>query len=355
MAPAHPPRPLARAGALLLAPLLAACATRAPAPEAHSEPAPYPEDNPCIRPPCEQEDALDGPVPSEEVDAELHADDGEVELEFDHSLGEKEPIDPFGATPPEIVAQMLRLAEVGKNDIVYDLGSGDGRIPIAAARTRGARGVGVELRSELVEDSRRAARAARVGRRVRFIEGDIFEVDISEATVVMLYLYPRTTLALRPKLLTELRPGARIVAFEFGIEGWPRDREEPAEHTDFPDEDDLLYYYVVPANVSGAWQVSVSLPGGSPIEFTMHLEQTFQQVSGTAVVGEQELALEDLAIRGDTLTFSLPLPGASGDERIALSGTVSGDRVKGNVKRPAAWHAVRDPATVIPIDPSLRP
>jgi len=127
-------------------------------------------------------------------------------------------------TPPEVVIEILRLARVAPDDVVYDLGSGDGRIPIAAARNFGGRGVGIELDPDLVAESERNARRAGVARRTRFLQEDIFKADVSEATVVIVYLSPELNLRLRPKLLAELRPGSRIVSHDFPMGDWKPDR-----------------------------------------------------------------------------------------------------------------------------------
>jgi len=131
----------------------------------------------------------------------------------------------FVPTPDEVVEGMLQLADVGQNDVVYDLGSGDGRIPITAARRFGARGVGIDLDPKLVAQATRNAQETGVADRVRFVEGDIFEADISPATVVTLYLLTSINERLRPKLLKELRPGARIVSHQFRMGDWNPDRE----------------------------------------------------------------------------------------------------------------------------------
>ena len=131
----------------------------------------------------------------------------------------------FVPTPDDVVEAMLRLAEVDKNDVVYDLGSGDGRIPIMAARRFGARGVGIDLDPKLVAQATRNAQEAGVGDRVRFIEGDIFEADISPASVVTLYLLTSINERLRPKLLKDLRSGTRIVSHQFRMGDWQPDRE----------------------------------------------------------------------------------------------------------------------------------
>jgi SAM-dependent methyltransferase len=126
----------------------------------------------------------------------------------------------FVPTRQAIVDAMLRLAHVGRDDVVYDLGSGDGRIVIIAAEKYGARGVGIELVPQLVEMSRDLAREAEVADRVRFVEGDLFAADISEATVVTLYLSPSVNRRLMPKLMKELRPGTRIVSRQFRLGSW---------------------------------------------------------------------------------------------------------------------------------------
>jgi SAM-dependent methyltransferase len=131
----------------------------------------------------------------------------------------------FVPTPEEVVEAMLRLAEVGPNDIVYDLGSGDGRIPIAAARRFGARGIGIDLDPKLVAQASRSAQEAGVADRVTFVEADIFEADISNATVVTLYLLTSINERLRPKLLRELKPGTRVVSHQFRMGDWQPDRE----------------------------------------------------------------------------------------------------------------------------------
>jgi ribosomal protein L11 methylase PrmA len=146
---------------------------------------------------------------------------------------------PFVPTPDAVVARMLTLAKVGPKDVVYDLGSGDGRIVIAAARQHGARGVGIDIDPERVKEARLNARQAGVAHRVEFREGDLFKADIGEASVVTLYLLPRINLELRPKLLRELRPGTRIVSHGFDMGDW-----QPAATARVGGN--IVYYWVVP-------------------------------------------------------------------------------------------------------------
>jgi ribosomal protein L11 methylase PrmA len=130
----------------------------------------------------------------------------------------------FVPTPNDVVASMLRLAKVKRGDVVYDLGSGDGRIVIQAAKRYGAHGVGIDIDPERVAEASRNARVAKVADRVRFLNQDLFDSDLGEATVVTLYLLPRLNLKLRPKLLAELKPGTRIVSHGFDMGDWKPDR-----------------------------------------------------------------------------------------------------------------------------------
>jgi SAM-dependent methyltransferase len=160
---------------------------------------------------------------------------------------------PFLPSTPEAVDGILRLAQVGKNDVVYDLGSGDGRIPIAAAKQRAARGVGIEIDPALVKKARENAESAGVAKQVRFVEADLFEADIRDATVVVLFLAPELNLQLVPKLKKDLKPGTRIVSNTFDIYGW-----EPEKELTVGDANDKahpfshrLYLWTVPKDATG--------------------------------------------------------------------------------------------------------
>ena len=146
---------------------------------------------------------------------------------------------PYVPTPPAVVTAMLTLAGVKKNDIVYDLGCGDGRIVIAAARNFGAHGIGIDINPERIREARRRARKARVSDRVQFITQDVFEANIAPATVVFLYLLPDLNLELRPKLLRELRPGTRVISHAFTMGDWKPDRQIDVQGN-------KVYYWVIP-------------------------------------------------------------------------------------------------------------
>jgi len=150
---------------------------------------------------------------------------------------------PFFPTPMPVVTEMLRVANVSAEDMVYDLGSGDGRIVIAAARDFGARGVGIDIDPQRVWEATHNARKAGVADRVRFLQGDIFKADIREATVVTLYLLPSVNFQLRPKLLRELRVGTRVVSHNYDMADWKPEKTitvtvSGSQHT--------IYYWVVP-------------------------------------------------------------------------------------------------------------
>jgi len=155
---------------------------------------------------------------------------------------------PFVPTPRDVVVRMLEVADVGEKDVVYDLGSGDGRIPILAAEQFGARGIGVEIDSQLVAQSRAKARDAGVQDRVEFRRGDLFKTDLSDATVVALYLWPEINRKLRPKLLRELDPGDRVVSHDFGMGDWEPDRRVEMKGKSLTGQD-FVYLWVIPEEI----------------------------------------------------------------------------------------------------------
>lgn len=205
-------------------------------------------------------------------------DSGRVEPVFDV---------PYVTTPYPVVAAMLDLAEVGPQDHLIDLGSGDGRIVIAAAE-RGARGLGVEIDPGLVARANGYARGAGVEGRARFIRQDLFQTPLREASVVTLYLLPEINLRLRPRLLTELRPGTRVVAHAFGMGDWRPDAHRVVDGAN-------IYLWTVPAPVGGDWRLTRADGSGG----TLRIDQRFQEVAGTL----DGAALEEAVVSGETLRF----------------------------------------------------
>lgn len=201
---------------------------------------------------------------------------------------------PFVPTEEPVIQAMLSLAGVGSKDVLFDLGSGDGRILIAAARDRDARGIGVEIDPVRIADAMEEAGWAGVERLVDFIEEDIFSVDFSAASVVTLYLLASVNLDLRPRLLSELRPGTRIVSHAFDMGDWKPD--------DWRQLDEVkIYKWVVPAQVAGVWQWDG--PDGEPCRVELH--QTFQDVDGMAWISGHKAHLDGARLQGNRLDLIL--------------------------------------------------
>jgi len=245
---------------------------------------------------------------------------------------------PYVPTPEEVVVEMLKMARVTPNDIVYDLGCGDGRIVITAAKVFGARGVGVDIDPNLIRQSNENARKEGVADRVRFIEQDLLETDIREATVVALYLLPELNLQLRPKLLRDLRPGSRVVAHEFDMGDWKPDNMAKVPkvklyyHPRIPYEKDTwFYFWIIPANVEGSWRFSISTPSGERT-YTLRLVQKFQEIQGTVRGQGGEIPIANARLAGDQLSFTFREDGTKEEVVMSLNGRVEGDDIAGSVE-----------------------
>ena len=201
---------------------------------------------------------------------------------------------PYEPSSEEVVRAMLEIAIVGKNDFVYDLGCGDGRIVIAAAQKAGARGVGVDLDPQRIRESEENALKAKVTDRVRFFQQDLFQTKIDKATVIMLYLWPEVNLKLRPKLCQELRPGTRVVSHSHNMGSWEPDQDMTTS------DGHRVYMWVIPANVTGTWEWDMP---GEEERYLLKLGQQFQKVSGTFQLGSDQLPVKNMELRGDRLEF----------------------------------------------------
>lgn len=225
---------------------------------------------------------------------------------------------PYVPTPDAVVDGMLRLAQVGPQDVVYDLGSGDGRIVITAAERYGATGVGIDIDPDRIRDGRENASSAGVGDRVRFIQGDLFEADIRPATVVTLYLLSSVNEEIRPRLLNQLRPGTRVVSHAFDMGPWQPDATAVVDGSD-------IYLWIVPAQAAGQWTATMDASDGTG-EFSMALQQEFQQVAGMAVMNGAHVVLEDAQVQGEQLVF---LMDNGNGEQHRLTGRIDGDTIAG--------------------------
>ena len=247
---------------------------------------------------------------------------------------------PEVATPQPVVDEMLRLGNVNGDDYLVDLGSGDGRIVVTAARRFGTRGLGVDLNPQLVELSIQNAREAGVADRVEFRRENIFETDISRATVVTLYLLPAVNEQLQPKLMRDLRPGTRIVAHDFGIGNW-----QPDVATKVPGEGSPLFLWIVPASVDGTWVSEKPDDAG----WAFSLRQQYQYIGGTASNGQRDLPLTESRLNGEQVTLAVAEPGPLGTVTHHFAGRVQGDIIEGErwtdqtgaARRP--WRARRLP------------
>ncbi len=246
---------------------------------------------------------------------------------------------PYVPTPQVTVDEMLRVAEVGPQDFVIDLGSGDGRIVVTAARKFGARGFGVDLDEELVARSEESARRAGVADRVRFYRQDLFKTDLGQATVISTYLLPFVMLKLRPQLL-QLKPGTRIVSHDFDMGDWKPDSKTAVRKN--------VMLWIVPAQVSGRWQARLQMP---PIERLLELEltQRYQELSAHARLNGVPSQVWEMKLKGDRLSFVIvDTTDRENEASLYFEGRVNGDVVEGELIRGVGaarsvtgWRAVR--------------
>ena len=232
-------------------------------------------------------------------------------------------------TPYRLIERMLQMADTTSKDVVVDLGSGDGRIPIVAAKKFGARALGIEYDADLVEVSIRSAAREGVADRVRFLRQDLFQTDLSQATVVTLYVSPAIMLRLRPRLL-ELKAGTRVVSHQFTLGEWEADEQAIVERVNG-------YLWVVPAKAAGRWQLRL----GEDI-YELDLRQAFQMLSGSAERQGKRSPVIAARLRGADIRFLFV--DRNGDPR-SFSGRVTGDAMQGSSRTHTgpelAWSARR--------------
>jgi hypothetical protein len=237
---------------------------------------------------------------------------------------------PYVPTPQSVVDAMLETAKVGPRDYLIDLGSGDGRIVITAAKRHGAQGFGVDINPERIRESGENARLAGVAEKVFFRQQNLFETDLRDATVITMYLLPRVNLELRPKLL-ELAPGTRLVSHDFDMGDWRPDThltvDAKDKYGDVGGKSDV-YYWVVPARVAGTWQWQLPLQG-KPRSYEVRLEQKFQSITGIARVDGREVKLQGTRLRGADIRFQFTADVNGATVKHEFSGKVDGAAING--------------------------
>jgi methylase of polypeptide subunit release factors len=248
-------------------------------------------------------------------------------------------------TPQVVVDEMLNMAKIGPKDFLIDLGSGDGRIVITAAKKYGAQGFGVDLDRYLLGLAREGAKKEGVADRAQFVEQNLFETDLGKATVVSSYLLPAMNLKLRPKIL-DLRPGTRVVAHDYHMGDWYPDEQKdivvPEKKVGTPGVS-YVYLWIVPAKVAGKWQGQIDMDGKQMAE-EITFDQLFQILEGTARAGTETTLLRG-RMRGDQVTFTT-LPKVGSGQRQEFTGRVTGETMQGTVRigegasaRQANWSA----------------
>jgi ubiquinone/menaquinone biosynthesis C-methylase UbiE len=252
---------------------------------------------------------------------------------------------PYVSTPVQVMEEMFRLAELKEGDVLLDLGCGDGRIPINAAVQYGIEAYGVDLNPERIRESIRNAQIAGVDHLVDFYEQDLFETDLTEATVITMYLLPSVNLRLRPKILTYVKPGTRVISHDFNMNEWIPDKDSMIF---IEDEAHSVYYWMVPANVTGEWALKIDK---LPLEVTIRFDQVFQLPQGKVMSDEEGWKVLEEKLKGDEFFFKLESPKLV----CALNGKIKGDIMRGQAEvdcsgQKIAWEAVRNPDTKVPLD-----
>ena len=235
-------------------------------------------------------------------------------------------------TPQVVVDEMLTMAKVGPKDFIVDLGSGDGRMVITAAKKFGARGFGVDLSDELLREARANAVSAGVADRAQFVKQNLFETDLQQATVLTTYLLPEMNEKLRPKILS-LPPGTRVVAHDYPMGDWRPDEQKtlsvPEKVVGTPGIS-YTYLWIVPARIGGRWQAQINSPAHTG-EIELEFAQRFQQLEGTVRNGAQRVALVTPKIQAARVSFSFFTKAGDNATRHDFTGSVKGDAMEGTL------------------------
>lgn len=256
---------------------------------------------------------------------------------------------PYVQTPQNVVDKMLEIAKVGPKDFVIDLGSGDGRMIITAAKKHGARGFGVDLDQRLVKLSNANAAKAGVADRAVFYARDLHETDLTKADVLTIYLLPEVNLTVRPRLL-DLKPGTRVVSHDYDFGDWP---PEMSLVMDAPgksvgrDMKSKVFFWTVPARIAGKWVWQASIDGATQ-EFDLQINQRFQKISGTMSSGGRRVNIDNAELIGDRVKFTATQERNGAPVRFEFDGKVINNAIAGDMRvlrdragTQTAWSATR--------------
>jgi hypothetical protein len=225
---------------------------------------------------------------------------------------------PYVPTPQAVVEEMLSVAEVNENDMLYDLGCGDGRIVVTAARKYGTRGIGIDSNPKRIEESNANAESNGVTDKVEFRQEDLFQTDFSDATVVTLYLLTHVNLKLRPKLLSELKPGTRIVSHAFDMGDW-----EPEEVRDVDGR--TIYFWRIPQNASGRWEGTNTGTNGE--NYVLNIDQNFQNINGNLQMNGKTYEIKNSKLENENIEFTLN----DGTGEMKFSGSLRDNTLEGTL------------------------
>ena len=257
--------------------------------------------------------------------------------------GKVKPDIHYVPTPQQLVDVMLQMAEVKEDDLLYDLGSGDGRLVISAAKNHGARAIGIDIDPERIAEAKNNAAKENIEDKVEFRQADLFKSNFGDATVITLYLLNELNVRLRPQLFAQVKPGTRIVSHAFNMGDWEPDADRTVK---IKGSEYNAYFWVMPANMSGPWKVKGD---GKGMPETVFVDQTFQKFTvrtddGGEVIGEGRL-------HGKEFTLTLTKPAAGGPT--GFTGEIEGNTIKASAagKRGGGWKAEREPGSEKALDP----
>lgn len=240
---------------------------------------------------------------------------------------------PYEPSPAQVVEEMIKLAGVTEEDLVYDLGCGDGRIVLAAAEKTGCTAIGIDLDPRRIKESKENALREGLSGKVSFYEQNLFDADLSKATVVMLFLYPDVNIKLRPKLLNELKPGTRVVSHSHTMGDWAPDKSARANWRN-------LYFWVIPARVDGKWRCEADL-GNGPENFTLELTQSYQRFSGSVKSEQEKKGIKKGRLTGEKITFNT----GNSKTELHFEGIVKGESITGTIRNDSGeavpWKAAK--------------